>query len=59
VTGGCRLDRARAGPQHAEAYRAINPRRVVPTWVLEDGTAIGEVPVILRYIEEVHPHRDS
>ena len=32
------------GEQHSDAYRAINPRRVVPTLVLEDGTAIGEVP---------------
>jgi glutathione S-transferase len=32
------------GEQNADAYRAINPRRVVPTLVLEDGTAIGEVP---------------
>ena len=43
------------GEQHSETYRAINPRRVVPTLVLEDGTAIGEVPVIVRYIEESHP----
>ena len=43
------------GEQHLEGYRAINPRRVVPTLVLEDGTAIGEVPAICRYIEEIHP----
>jgi glutathione S-transferase len=43
------------GEQHFDAYRAINPRRVVPTLVLEDGTAIGEVPAICRYIEDVHP----
>jgi glutathione S-transferase len=43
------------GEQHSEAYRAINPRRVVPTLVIEDGTAIGEVPAILRYLEEIHP----
>jgi glutathione S-transferase len=43
------------GEQHSEAYRAINPRRVVPTLVLEDGTAIGEVPAICRYIEETRP----
>jgi glutathione S-transferase len=43
------------GEQHSEAYRAINPRRVVPTLVLEDGTAIGEVPAILRYLEEIYP----
>jgi glutathione S-transferase len=42
------------GEQHSDAYRAINPRRVVPALVLEDGTAIGEVPVICRYIEELH-----
>jgi len=41
--------------QHGDAYRAINPRRVVPTLVLDDGTAIGEVPVISRYIDDVHP----
>src|SRR5437879_10786486 len=40
------------GEQHSEAYRAINPRRVVPTLVLEDGTAIGEVPAIMRYLDE-------
>ena len=28
----------------------------MPTLVLEDGTAIGEVPAILRYLEEVHPN---
>jgi glutathione S-transferase len=43
------------GEQHSDAYRAINPRRVVPTLVLDDGTAIGEVPAICRYIEETHP----
>jgi glutathione S-transferase len=43
------------GEQHSDAYRAINPRRVVPKLVLEDGTTIGEVPAIYRYIEEAHP----
>jgi glutathione S-transferase len=43
------------GEQHSDTYRAINPRRVVPTLVLEDATTIGEVPAILRYIEEIHP----
>jgi glutathione S-transferase len=28
---------------------------VVPTLVLEDGTAIGEVPAIMRYLEETFP----
>ena len=44
-----------AKEQLSNAYAAINPRRVVPTLVLDDGTAIGEVPAILRYLEEVHP----
>jgi glutathione S-transferase len=44
-----------AKEQFSDAYAAINPRRVVPTLVLEDGTAIAEVPAILRYLEEIHP----
>ncbi len=44
------------GEQHGDAYRAINPRRVVPTLVLKDGTAIGEVPAIFRYLEEIFPN---
>src|ERR1700738_4115246 len=43
------------GEQHSDAYRAINPRRVVPTLVLDDGTAIGEVPAIMRYLDEAYP----
>jgi glutathione S-transferase len=43
------------GEQHGDAYRAINPRRVVPTLRLEDGTAIGEVLAIWRYLEEAYP----
>lgn len=38
--------------QFSDAYAAINPRRVVPTLVLADGTAIGEVPAIVRYLDE-------
>jgi glutathione S-transferase len=41
--------------QFSDAYAAINPRRVVPTLLLADGTAIGEVPAIWRYLEETHP----
>src|SRR5271156_2724189 len=44
-----------AREQFSDAYAAINPRRVVPTLVLEDGTVIGEVPAIQRYLEEVYP----
>jgi glutathione S-transferase len=44
-----------AKEQFSDAYARINPRRVVPTLVLEDCTVIGEVPAIQRYIEEIHP----
>jgi glutathione S-transferase len=44
-----------AKEQFSDAYAVINSRRVVPTLVLADGTAIGEVPVILRYLEDVFP----
>ena len=45
------------GEQHSSAYRAINPRRVVPTLVLDDGTAIGEVPAIMRYLDAAFPEK--
>lgn len=41
--------------QFSDAYKAINPRSMVPTLVLDDGTSIGEVPAIWRYLEETHP----
>jgi glutathione S-transferase len=44
-----------AREQFSEAYAAINPRLTVPTLALDDGTSIGEVPAILRYLEEIHP----
>ena len=44
-----------AGEQHRDAYLAINPRRIVPALVLEDGTAIGEVLAIWRYLEDTYP----
>jgi glutathione S-transferase len=44
-----------AGEQHSEAYRAINPRRVVPALVLDDGATIGEVSAIMRYLDEAFP----
>jgi glutathione S-transferase len=42
--------------QFSDAYLRINPHGVVPTLVIEDGTAIGEVPAILRYLEEANPN---
>lgn len=42
-----------AKEQFSDAYRAINPRLQVPALVLEDGTAIAEVPAIFRYLESI------
>ena len=44
-----------AKAQFSDAYKAINARSVVPALVLPDGTAIGEVPAIWRYLEETFP----
>jgi glutathione S-transferase len=44
-----------ARTQFSDAYKAINPRSQVPTLVLDDGTAVGEVLAIWRYLEEVSP----
>jgi len=40
--------------QLSDAYRAINPRGVVPTLVLDDGTVIGEASTIMRYLDDAH-----
>jgi glutathione S-transferase len=44
-----------AKEQFSEAYRAVNPRLVVPALVLDEGTVIGEVPAIMRYLDEAYP----
>jgi glutathione S-transferase len=46
-----------AKEQFSAAYAAINPRQVVPTLLLADGTAIGEAPAIMRYLDEAYPER--
>jgi glutathione S-transferase len=43
------------GEQRSDEYRLVNPRQMVPVLVLEDGTAIGEVLAIWRYLEETYP----
>ena len=43
--------------QRSDEYRMINPRQMVPTVVLGDGTAIGEVPAIWRYLDEAYPSK--
>lgn len=41
--------------QFSPQYLAINPDAVVPTLVLDDGTAIGESLAICRVLEALHP----
>src|SRR3981081_2176928 len=43
--------------QFSDAFKAINPRQQVPVLVLDDGTAIAEVPAIWRFLEKSHPER--
>ncbi|MCP1216648.1 MULTISPECIES: glutathione S-transferase family protein [Acetobacteraceae] len=41
--------------QFTPTFRALNPCCTVPVLELDDGTAISEVPVICRYLEDRHP----
>lgn len=41
--------------QFGPAFRALNPSCTVPVLELDDGVAISEVPVICRYLEDLHP----
>jgi glutathione S-transferase len=44
-----------ADQQKSEAYAAVNPLRLVPALVLDDGTVISESIAICRYFEALHP----
>ena len=44
-----------AGENLGADFRAINPRGLLPTLVLDDGTVIDESVAICRYFEELHP----
>lgn len=44
-----------AGENLGESFLTINPRGLVPSLVLDDGTVIDEVEAICRYFEELHP----
>ena len=44
-----------SGANLSTEYRAINPRGVVPTLVLDDGSIIDESIAICRYFEALHP----
>ena len=43
------------GENLREDFLAINPRGLLPTLVLDDGTVIDETVAICRYIEETNP----
>lgn len=45
----------RAGENLEPAFLAVNPRGVLPTLQLEDGTVIDESVAICRYFEELRP----
>ena len=43
------------GENLSEAFLAVNPRGVLPTLVLDDGTVLDESVAICRYFEETQP----
>lgn len=43
------------GAQHRPDYMALNPLRLVPTLVTDDGTALTQSLAILEWLEETHP----
>ena len=45
----------RGGENLRPGFLEINPRGLIPTLELDDGTRIDEVVAICRYIEELHP----
>ena len=44
-----------SGENLGDAFRAVNPRGLLPTLVLDDGTVIDESVAICQYFEELHP----
>jgi len=45
----------RAGEQHRDAYRRVNPQARVPALELDDGTVITQSLAIIDYLELAHP----
>ena len=43
------------GENLSDDFLAVNPRGLLPTLVLDDGTALDESVAICRYLEETHP----
>lgn len=44
------------GENLSDGFLAVNPRGVLPTLVLDDGTVLDETVAICRYFEETHPN---
>ena len=45
------------GDQHTGGYDAVNPQKLLPALVLDDGGApLFQSMAIMEYLEEVHPH---
>lgn len=44
------------GENLSDEFLAINPRGLLPTLVLDDGTVLDETVAICRYFEETHPN---
>ncbi len=47
--------RLRAGEQRDPAYAALNPQRLVPSLVLDDGAVLTQSLAIVEYLDETHP----
>ena len=45
----------RDGKHKESLYTALNPQGLVPTLVLDDGTALSQSPAIIEYLEEYKP----
>lgn len=45
----------RKGEQASPDYVALNPQKLVPALVLDDGTVLTQSLAILEYLEETHP----
>jgi len=45
----------KGGEQNTDYYRALNPQRRVPSFVLDDGTVVTQSSAIIEYLEEVFP----
>ncbi|MEM7254516.1 MAG: glutathione S-transferase family protein [Pseudomonadota bacterium] len=46
---------ADGAPKLKDDFLASNKHRLVPSLELDDGTVIGEAPVICRFLEDLHP----